>query len=65
MAGYPRSGNLTPKALLRAFDPVAADINKSVGLFGSPALARFFDTPFFDPFWILLPTGTISQFKLK
>jgi hypothetical protein len=31
IAGYPRRGNFTPKALLRAFEPVAADIRKREG----------------------------------
>jgi hypothetical protein len=39
IAGYPRSGNFTPKAALRAFDPVAADIRKILGLFDFPFLA--------------------------
>jgi hypothetical protein len=31
IAGYPRSGSFTPKALLRAFEPVAAEIRKRQG----------------------------------
>jgi hypothetical protein len=34
IAGYPRSGNFTPKALLRAFEPVAAEIRKREGFTG-------------------------------
>jgi hypothetical protein len=43
IAGYPRSGNLIPKAELRASEPVAADIRKIVGLFGFPFPARLSD----------------------
>jgi hypothetical protein len=40
IAGYPRSGNLIPKAELRACEPVAADIRKMLGFLEFPFLAR-------------------------
>jgi hypothetical protein len=49
IAGYPRSGNFTPNALLRAFEPVAADIRKRLGLLGLSPFSRLLDMNYFNP----------------
>ena len=54
MAGYPKSGNLIPKALLRTFEPVAAAIRNRVGLLEASPLTELSEPLRFNPFWTLL-----------
>src|SRR4030042_6809026 len=54
MAGYPKSGNLIPKALLRTFEPVAAAISSRVGLLETSPLTELSEPLRFNPFWTLL-----------
>jgi len=53
MAGYPKSGNFIPKALLRTFEPVAAAIRNRVGLLETSPLAELSEPLRFNPFWTL------------
>jgi hypothetical protein len=53
MAGYPKSGNLIPKALLRIFKPVAAAISSRVGLLEASPLTELSEPLRFNPFWTL------------
>jgi hypothetical protein len=59
MAGYPKSGNLIPKALLRTFEPVAAAMSRMVGLLETSPLAEQSEPPRFNPFWTLLKIDII------
>jgi len=59
MAGYPKSGNLIPKALLRAFEPVEAAINSKVGFLETPVLTELSEPPRLSPFWTFLETDII------
>lgn|GEM_PF-2360818 len=54
MAGYPKSGNLIPKALLRTFEPVAAAISSRAGLLETSPLTELSEPLRFNPFWTLL-----------
>jgi len=53
MAGYPKSGNFIPKALLRTFEPVAAAIRNRVGLLEISPLAELSEPLRFNPLWTL------------
>jgi hypothetical protein len=63
IAGYPRSGNLMPKAELRACEPVAADIRKMLGFLEFPFLARLSDMTSFNPIGTPLATESIFSFQ--
>ena len=54
MAGYPKSGNLIPKALFKTFEPVAAAISSRVGLLEASPLTELSELLRFNPFWTLL-----------
>jgi hypothetical protein len=53
MAGYPKSGNLIPKALLRTLEPVAAAISSRVGLLETSPLTELSEPLRFNPLWTL------------
>jgi hypothetical protein len=63
IAGYPRSGNLMPKAELRAFEPVAADIRKMLGLLELPSPASLLDMTDFNPVGTPWETETFFCFS--
>jgi hypothetical protein len=65
MAGYPRRGNLIPKALLRTLEPVPAAISSIVGLPEIP-LTELSEPPRFDSIWTLLEiTLILIAFYIK
>jgi hypothetical protein len=63
MAGYPKSGNLIPKALLRAFDPVEAAISRRVGFLETSFLAEGSEPSWFNPFWTFSEIDIILFFR--
>ena len=59
MAGYPKSGNFIPKALLRTFEPVPAAIRSRVGLLKTSPLTEQSEPPRFNLFLTLLKMDII------
>ena len=53
MAGYPKSGNLIPKALFKTFEPVAAAIRNRVGLLEASPLTELSEPLRFNSLWTL------------
>ena len=59
MAGYPKRGNLIPKALFRTFDPVEAAISSRVGFPEAPTVTELSDPLRFNFFWTFLEIDII------